>query len=241
MAAKSVQAAASSATELTCTCCSRRDRYFCRTRLLCSQSSILKAGCSSFCRFSVAHLKEKIIVVTNAIYWKRLLKKLSTCDLRYVGCVKEPCWHQNDTVEKINKKILDEVTSETSVYNTIDKVISSNNTTSYPVEFLNSLELSGVPSYKLELKGVSSIRIIAGPFVRPAGRRARVGMPGECVGRDTDISNLIQRFARLRHSNVASHIATRHASRVAVRAGLCRPGRSADSGLRRLFNECPPS
>ncbi|GBP36689.1 ATP-dependent DNA helicase PIF6 [Eumeta japonica] len=32
------------------------------------------------------------------------------------------------------------------------EVMTSDNTTSYPVEFLNSLELSGVPSHKLELK-----------------------------------------------------------------------------------------
>ncbi|XP_072947724.1 uncharacterized protein [Epargyreus clarus] len=56
------------------------------------------------------------------------------------------------TVAKINKKILAEINSETSVYNSIDTVMSSDDTTSYPVEFLNSLELSGVPSHKLELK-----------------------------------------------------------------------------------------
>ncbi|GFX58834.1 ATP-dependent DNA helicase [Trichonephila clavipes] len=42
--------------------------------------------------------------------------------------------------------------SETSVYNSIDTVMSSKDTTSYPVEFLNSLDLSGVASHKLELK-----------------------------------------------------------------------------------------
>ncbi|XP_060810039.1 ATP-dependent DNA helicase pif1-like [Amyelois transitella] len=36
--------------------------------------------------------------------------------------------------------------------NTDQEVMSSDDTTSYPVEFLNSLELSGVPSHKLELK-----------------------------------------------------------------------------------------
>ncbi|GFX34309.1 ATP-dependent DNA helicase [Trichonephila clavipes] len=46
----------------------------------------------------------------------------------------------------------DQEASETSVYNSIDTAMSSDGTTSYPVEFLNSLELSGVPSHKLELK-----------------------------------------------------------------------------------------
>ncbi|GFS88815.1 ATP-dependent DNA helicase [Trichonephila clavipes] len=38
------------------------------------------------------------------------------------------------------------------MYNSIDASMSPDDTTSYPVEFLNSLELSGVPSHKLELK-----------------------------------------------------------------------------------------
>ncbi|GFV78988.1 ATP-dependent DNA helicase [Trichonephila clavipes] len=59
---------------------------------------------------------------------------------------------KNETVAKINKKILGEIASETSVYNSIDTVISSDDTTSYPVEFLNFLDLSGVASHKLELK-----------------------------------------------------------------------------------------
>ncbi|GFW19011.1 ATP-dependent DNA helicase [Trichonephila clavipes] len=59
---------------------------------------------------------------------------------------------KNKTIAKINKKILGEIARETSVYNSIDTVMSSDDTTSYPVEFLNSLELSGVPSHKLELK-----------------------------------------------------------------------------------------
>ncbi|GFW47645.1 ATP-dependent DNA helicase [Trichonephila clavipes] len=45
---------------------------------------------------------------------------------------------KNETVEKINKKILGEIASETSVYNSIDTVMSSDDTTSYPGEFLNS-------------------------------------------------------------------------------------------------------
>ncbi|GFU81987.1 ATP-dependent DNA helicase [Trichonephila clavipes] len=63
---------------------------------------------------------------------------------------------KNETVAKINKKILGEIVSKTSVYNSIVTVMSFDDTTSYPVEFLNSLELSGVLSHKLELKvGVS--------------------------------------------------------------------------------------
>lgn len=59
---------------------------------------------------------------------------------------------RNETVAKINKKILDEIISDTSTYYSIDTVMSSEDCTSYPVEFLNSLDLTGVPSHKLELK-----------------------------------------------------------------------------------------
>ncbi|GFU86970.1 ATP-dependent DNA helicase [Trichonephila clavipes] len=47
---------------------------------------------------------------------------------------------------------IDQEASEISVYNSIDTVMSSHDNASYPVEFLNSLDLSGVPSQKLELK-----------------------------------------------------------------------------------------
>ncbi|CAH2105889.1 unnamed protein product [Euphydryas editha] len=59
---------------------------------------------------------------------------------------------KNETVTKINENILDEVMGETTEYLSVDTVIDSENSTSYPVEFLNSLELSGVPSHKLKLK-----------------------------------------------------------------------------------------
>ncbi|GFV91768.1 ATP-dependent DNA helicase [Trichonephila clavipes] len=52
---------------------------------------------------------------------------------------------KNETVAKINKKILGEIAGETLVYNPIYTVMSSDDTTSYPVEFLNSLNLSGMP------------------------------------------------------------------------------------------------
>ncbi|GFX61039.1 ATP-dependent DNA helicase [Trichonephila clavipes] len=60
---------------------------------------------------------------------------------------------KNETVVKMNKKILGEIAIETSVYNSIDTVMSSDDTTSYPVEFLNSLDSSGMPLHKLEWKG----------------------------------------------------------------------------------------
>lgn len=59
---------------------------------------------------------------------------------------------RNDTVGQINKKILEQIPGEAVTYTSIDTLIDSDDSTSYPVEFLNSLELSGVPSHKLQLK-----------------------------------------------------------------------------------------
>ncbi|CAH1107477.1 unnamed protein product [Psylliodes chrysocephalus] len=58
---------------------------------------------------------------------------------------------KNEWVNKINKKILDMIVGDSKVYSSIDTVIANNDST-YPVEFLNYLELTGVPSHKLELK-----------------------------------------------------------------------------------------
>uniref|UniRef100_A0A2H1VGH3 SFRICE_027668 n=1 Tax=Spodoptera frugiperda TaxID=7108 RepID=A0A2H1VGH3_SPOFR len=60
--------------------------------------------------------------------------------------------HGRSAMRRRNNIILDQVTSDATTYISIDTVMSSEDCTSYPVEFLNSLELSGVPSHKLQLK-----------------------------------------------------------------------------------------
>ncbi|GFU61535.1 ATP-dependent DNA helicase [Trichonephila clavipes] len=124
---------------------------------------------------------------------------------------------KNETVAKINKKILGEIASETSVNNSIDTVMSSDDTTSYPEEFLNSLELSGVPSHKFELKvGVSVLsmhnldasRLCNGTWLRitELGRHIvkATSLTGEAKGDNVLIpripiipNNLIFNFKRL--------------------------------------------
>ncbi|CAG9787616.1 unnamed protein product [Diatraea saccharalis] len=59
---------------------------------------------------------------------------------------------KNELVNKINNKVLDVVDGASRVYTSIDTVMASDDSTAYPVEFLNSLELTGVPPHKLELK-----------------------------------------------------------------------------------------
>lgn len=58
----------------------------------------------------------------------------------------------NNIVNKINSVILSKVPVDTTEYLSVDTVMDTEQSTSYPVEFLNSLELSGVPSHKLQLK-----------------------------------------------------------------------------------------
>ncbi|CAG5034231.1 unnamed protein product [Parnassius apollo] len=59
---------------------------------------------------------------------------------------------KNKSVNKINSDLLSEVEGEITEYFSVDTVMDTEQSTSYPAEFLNSLELSGVPSHKLQLK-----------------------------------------------------------------------------------------
>ncbi|XP_055922687.1 uncharacterized protein LOC129953463, partial [Eupeodes corollae] len=54
--------------------------------------------------------------------------------------------------EMINTDILNEFQGEKKEYLSMDTIMDTELSTSYPVEFLNSLEPSGVPSHKLQLK-----------------------------------------------------------------------------------------
>lgn len=58
----------------------------------------------------------------------------------------------NETVGKINDQIMEHVEGDVIEYLSVDNVMDTEQVTSYPIEFLNSLELSGVPSHKLRLK-----------------------------------------------------------------------------------------
>lgn len=58
----------------------------------------------------------------------------------------------NEIVGKINERMMSHVQGDVVEYLSVDIVMDSEQVTSYPTEFLNSLELSGVPSHKLRLK-----------------------------------------------------------------------------------------
>ena len=59
---------------------------------------------------------------------------------------------RNYIVNSINNDILKDVHGEMKEFLSIDTIMDAKQSTSYPTEFLNSLELSGVPSHKLQLK-----------------------------------------------------------------------------------------
>jgi PIF1 helicase. len=52
----------------------------------------------------------------------------------------------------INNDVFKNMQGEMKEYLSIDTIMDTEQSTSYPTEFLNSLELSGVPSHKLQLK-----------------------------------------------------------------------------------------
>ncbi|CAH1107947.1 unnamed protein product [Psylliodes chrysocephalus] len=59
---------------------------------------------------------------------------------------------KNEVVNRINTDILKEVQGEMKEYLSMDTIMNTELSTSYSVEFLNSLELSGVPSHNIQLK-----------------------------------------------------------------------------------------
>jgi PIF1 helicase. len=59
---------------------------------------------------------------------------------------------RNDIVNSINNDIFKNVHGEMKEYLSIDTIMDAEQSTSYPTEFLNLLERSGVPSHKLKFK-----------------------------------------------------------------------------------------
>lgn len=59
---------------------------------------------------------------------------------------------KNNSVTQINKEILNKISGNSITYTSVDSVMTEEQCTTYPTEFLNSIELSGVPSHKIELK-----------------------------------------------------------------------------------------
>jgi ATP-dependent exoDNAse (exonuclease V), alpha subunit - helicase superfamily I member len=90
---------------------------------------------------------------------------------------------KNEVVSRINTDILKKVQGEIKEYLSMDTIMDTDLSTSYPVEFLNSLELSGVPSHKLQLKlnvPVMLMRNINAPLLCN-GTRLRITKLGQNI------------------------------------------------------------
>ncbi|XP_039969466.1 uncharacterized protein LOC120781334, partial [Bactrocera tryoni] len=59
---------------------------------------------------------------------------------------------RNESVNEVNKIIMEKVPGEFKSYKSIDTVCNIEDTVHYPQEFLNSLNPSGLPSHELQLK-----------------------------------------------------------------------------------------
>ncbi|XP_076029107.1 ATP-dependent DNA helicase Pif1-like [Oratosquilla oratoria] len=58
----------------------------------------------------------------------------------------------NDNVHSINNEMLEKISEPIYTYNSIDKAIDTNEEVNFPIEFINSLEISGMPPHCLKLK-----------------------------------------------------------------------------------------
>ena len=67
---------------------------------------------------------------------------------------------KNDDVRVTNNELLDRLPGTIRSYKSIDTVLEENETVNYPTEFLNSLEISGIPSHTLHLKTGTPIMLL---------------------------------------------------------------------------------
>ena len=67
---------------------------------------------------------------------------------------------RNDITREINEKLIKHIPGNVFVYKSVDSVVNINEGVQYPVEFLNSLELPGVPSHRIELKEGAPIMLL---------------------------------------------------------------------------------
>jgi len=64
--------------------------------------------------------------------------------------------HRNDDIDKINSDLVNIIPGEPKSYKSVDSV---EQVIHYPIEFINALELSGVPPHNLVLKVAAPIML----------------------------------------------------------------------------------
>ena len=98
---------------------------------------------------------------------------------------------KNDDSTFINTDILNRIPAEQITYHSYDNILcdDDNEINSYPVEFLNSLTLSGLPPHKLVLK-VNCIVLL----IRNLNTRKHKSMELECASSLCIVMLLIAKF-----------------------------------------------
>lgn len=66
---------------------------------------------------------------------------------------------KNIDVNELNFKIQEQITGESRIYKSVDSATNQDDVVNYPPEFLNSLDLPGLPPHNLQLK-VGSVVIM---------------------------------------------------------------------------------
>ena len=66
----------------------------------------------------------------------------------------------NETIRSINTKLVEQLPGQGVEYRSIDTVPDETQAAQFPVKFLNTLEMSGLPSHKLLLKAGAPIIIM---------------------------------------------------------------------------------
>ena len=74
---------------------------------------------------------------------------------------------KNSVVDAINASLLAEVGGEAKTYQSVDTVCDPEEAVAFPTEFLNSLNVSGLPPHQLELRVGAPIMLLRnlGKFV----------------------------------------------------------------------------
>lgn len=98
---------------------------------------------SNFCQ-----MESSLQNVINKVF-PDIANKFTDHDWLYERAILAP---KNEDVKKLNHLILSSIPGELVKYSSIDTVTDVNESVNYPVEFLNSLEPSGMPSHILNLK-----------------------------------------------------------------------------------------
>ena len=66
----------------------------------------------------------------------------------------------NESVTKINSKLIDMMPAYSKLYKSINTAVSDEEATHYPPDFLNSIETSGLPPHKLNIKVGMPVMVI---------------------------------------------------------------------------------